>query len=95
MKKVSTKKLFTINSKKKYKKSKKFSTKKSKKLFTRNSKKNILQHKVGENVIIIIKPYKENKKIKGIIKRILTKRKYHTRGHKVELVSGVIGRIIQ
>ena len=53
------------------------------------------QPKVGDNIIIIIKPYSNNVKVKGIVKRVLTKRKYHSRGHKVELKDGTIGRTIE
>lgn len=49
---------------------------------------------IGDKVKIIIKPYKEKTEI-GIIKKVLTKRKYHSRGHKVKLESGTIGRIIR
>ena len=51
--------------------------------------------KIGDKVQIIIKPYKLNKKVIGYVKRILTKRKYHSRGHKVELRNGKIGRIVK
>jgi uncharacterized repeat protein (TIGR03833 family) len=49
---------------------------------------------IGDTVEIAIKPYK-GKTEKGIIKKILTKKKYHSRGHKVMLYSGTIGRIIK
>ena len=48
--------------------------------------------KVGDIVEISIKPYK-GKTEKGVIKKILTKKKYHSRGHKVILKSGIVGRI--
>jgi uncharacterized repeat protein (TIGR03833 family) len=48
--------------------------------------------KIGEKVQIAIKPYK-GKIAKGIVKKVLTKVKYHTRGHKVLLESGEIGRV--
>lgn len=50
--------------------------------------------KKGDKVTIIIKPY--NKKITkiGIVKDVLTKAKTHTRGHKVRLEDGTIGRIV-
>ena len=50
--------------------------------------------KKGDKVEIIIKPY--NKKITkiGVVKDVLTKAKKHTRGHKVRLEDGTIGRII-
>ena len=53
------------------------------------------QPKVGDTVVIIIKPYKNNVTVRGIVKRVLTRRKYHSRGHKVELRDGTIGRIVQ
>ena len=53
------------------------------------------QPKVGDHIIIIIKPYANNVKVKGIVKRVLTKRKYHSRGHKVELKDGTIGRTVE
>jgi uncharacterized repeat protein (TIGR03833 family) len=50
--------------------------------------------KKGDKVEIIIKPY--NKKITkiGVVKDVLTKAKKHTRGHKVRLEDGTIGRVI-
>ena len=53
------------------------------------------QPKVGNLVVIIIKPYKNNVTIQGIVKRVLTRRKFHSRGHKVELRDGTIGRIVK
>jgi uncharacterized repeat protein (TIGR03833 family) len=50
--------------------------------------------RVGDYIEIIIKPYK-NKFARGIVKRVLTKRKFHSRGHKVELRDGTIGRIVK
>lgn len=50
--------------------------------------------KIGDSVEIAIKPYKGKKEI-GIVKKVLTKRRFHTRGHKVELKTGTIGRIIR
>ena len=49
--------------------------------------------KVGNKVEIAIKPYKGKTKI-GVVKRVLTKKKYHSRGHKVMLNSDNVGRII-
>ena len=48
----------------------------------------------GDRVTIIIKPYKKNKKVSGIVKKVLTKKKIHTRGHKVQLKNGTIGRVV-
>jgi uncharacterized repeat protein (TIGR03833 family) len=56
---------------------------------------NIEVPRIGDYIEIIIKPYKNNIKVKGIVKRILTKRKYHSRGHKVELRDGTIGRTVR
>ena len=63
------------------------------KVFKKIKKKKENKPKIGQYVNIIIKPY--NKKIikSGIIKKILTKKKYHSRGHKVILSNGLIGRI--
>ena len=53
---------------------------------------------IGDQVKIIIKPY--NKKIYkiGIVTNVLTKKKYHSRGHKVKIKlktnNIIIGRII-
>ena len=81
--------------KKSYKK-KSYKKKSIKKYTTKSSykKQKELQHTVGDIVTIIIKPYHKNITVKGKIQKILTKRKYHSRGHKVELVSGIIGRIV-
>ena len=57
---------------------------------TKKIKQNI--PKIGNKVTISIKPYK-GKTEKGIVKKVLTKKKYHSRGHKVMLESGTIGRI--
>lgn len=51
--------------------------------------------KKGVKVEIIVKPYKNGKKVVGIIKRVLTKKKVHTRGHKVMLEDGTVGRMIR
>lgn len=50
--------------------------------------------KVGNKVKIIIKPYVDRKYIIGIVQRVLTKKKMHSRGHKVKLQNGVVGRVI-
>jgi small subunit ribosomal protein S1 len=49
--------------------------------------------KIGNKVKIAIKPYKGKSAI-GKVKRVLTKKKYHSRGHKVMLNSDEIGRVI-
>ena len=50
---------------------------------------------VGDKVKIIVKPYHLGKKIIGIVKRVLTKSKRHTRGHKVMLQDGTVGRTVE
>ena len=59
---------------------------------TKKSKKPI--PKVGDKVKTAIKPY-VGKTATGIVERVLTKKKYHSRGHKVKLTSGKIGRILK
>ena len=49
---------------------------------------------IGSKVIIIIKPYHKYICITGIVKKVLTKKNIHTRGHKVILNNGKIGRIL-
>ena len=51
--------------------------------------------KKGDKVEIIIKPYKNKITKIGIIKDVLTKKQYHSRGHKVRLEDGTIGRIVK
>lgn len=58
-------------------------------------KKPISLPKKGDKVEIIIKPYKSKITKIGIIKDVLTKKKYHSRGHKVRLEDGTIGRIVK
>jgi len=55
-------------------------------------KKQILE--LDDKVKIAIKPYKGKTEI-GIVNKVLTKKKYHSRGHKVMLESGTVGRIIK
>ena len=43
---------------------------------------------------IIVKPYNVNKTVVGVVKRVLTKKEYHSRGHKVMLENGTVGRLI-
>ena len=50
--------------------------------------------KKGDKVKIIIKPYYKKITKIGIVKDVLTKAKKHTRGHKVRLEDGTIGRIV-
>lgn len=51
--------------------------------------------RVGDMVEIIVKPYHLGKKVRGKIKKILTNKKIHTRGHKVMLEDGTVGRMIR
>lgn len=51
--------------------------------------------KVGDKVEIIIKPYHKKITIIGKVADVLTKKKYHSRGHKVRLEDGTIGRIVR
>ncbi len=57
--------------------------------------KNKMKPKVGDKVEIIIKPYKKKLKVVGIVKDVLTKKEFHSRGHKVRLTDGTIGRILK
>ena len=50
---------------------------------------------VGDKVIIITKPYHLYDCHTGIVQNVLTRRKIHTRGHKVRLISGKIGRTLR
>ena len=51
--------------------------------------------KVGDRVMIIIKPYCNYECKTGIVKNVLTKHQFHTRGHKVRLETGIIGRVVK
>lgn len=51
--------------------------------------------RVGDTVKIIIKPYQNYVCKTGIVKRVLTKKKFHSRGHKVMLNNGVVGRTLK
>ena len=57
--------------------------------------KKLVKPKKGDIVKIIIKPYSEGVTVNGIVKRVLTKKEIHTRGHKVELLDGTIGRLVK
>lgn len=50
--------------------------------------------KVGDSVTVIVKPYKDRNYVSGVVKRVLTKKKQHTRGFKVMLMTGVVGRMV-
>tara|TARA_R110001592_G_scaffold18816_12_gene77771 strand:+ start:50418 stop:50600 length:183 start_codon:yes stop_codon:yes gene_type:complete len=49
----------------------------------------------GDIVKVIVKPYDEGVKVNGIVQRVLTKKKVHTRGHKVMLRDGTVGRLVK
>ncbi len=50
--------------------------------------------KVGEKVNVVQKQhYSTGQLTTGTVKDILTKSKFHSRGHKVRLKSGIIGRV--
>lgn len=51
--------------------------------------------RVGDKIKIIVKPYHLKKYVTGIVKRVLTKSKYHSRGHKVMLMDGIVGRTVE
>jgi uncharacterized repeat protein (TIGR03833 family) len=61
---------------------------------SRTKSKNKPIPKVGNKVKIAIKPYKGKTAI-GKVKRVLTKKKYHSRGHKVMLNSDEVGRVLE
>jgi uncharacterized repeat protein (TIGR03833 family) len=50
--------------------------------------------KIGDMVKIVIKPYEKKIYITGKVKKVLTKKQFHSRGHKVMLINGKVGRII-
>ena len=60
-----------------------------------NRNKNLKKPGKGDIVKIIIKPYSNGVAVNGIVKRVLTKKEIHTRGHKVELRDGTIGRVVK
>jgi uncharacterized repeat protein (TIGR03833 family) len=51
--------------------------------------------RVGDRVLIILKPYNNFNCISGEVLDVLTKKNVHTRGHKVRLISGEIGRTLK
>lgn len=55
----------------------------------------LTQPNAGDKVIIIVKPYHMHNCHTGIVQNVLTRRKIHTRGHKVRLTTGVIGRTLK
>jgi uncharacterized repeat protein (TIGR03833 family) len=50
---------------------------------------------VGDKVTIIIKPYYQYNCKTGIVQDVLTRKPIHTRGHKVRLTTGEIGRTLK
>jgi uncharacterized repeat protein (TIGR03833 family) len=54
-----------------------------------------IKPKVGSKVTIIIKPYNQYICKNGIVKDVLTNKLIHTRGHKVRLITGEIGRVLK
>jgi uncharacterized repeat protein (TIGR03833 family) len=51
--------------------------------------------KAGNRVTIIIKPYHKYNCKTGVVKDVLTNKPIHTRGHKVRLTTGDIGRTLK
>jgi uncharacterized repeat protein (TIGR03833 family) len=51
--------------------------------------------RVGDKVIIIIKPYHDYICKTGIVERVLTNSAIHTRGHKCIIHTGAIGRVLK
>ena len=50
--------------------------------------------KPGDKVNVVQKKdYATGKLISGIVKDVLTKKKFHPRGHKVRLENGIVGRV--
>ncbi len=50
--------------------------------------------RVGDKVNIVQKKHYESGELTtGVVKDVLTKSRYHSRGHKVRLESGLIGRV--
>jgi uncharacterized repeat protein (TIGR03833 family) len=50
---------------------------------------------VGDRVMIIIKPYHKFNCVSGEVRDVLTRKPIHTRGHKVRIQSGEIGRTLK
>lgn len=48
----------------------------------------------GDRVLVAEKiNYESGELTEGIVKDVLTKKRFHPRGHKVRLTSGIIGRV--
>jgi uncharacterized repeat protein (TIGR03833 family) len=63
--------------------------------YDKSKTKGNLQPKVGDKVVIIVKPYRDFNCITGIVKDVLTKKAYHSQGKKLRLTTGDIGRIVK
>ena len=50
--------------------------------------------RVGDTVRVITKPYHLHSYVTGVVKRVLTKKQMHTRGFKVMLENGTVGRMV-
>jgi uncharacterized repeat protein (TIGR03833 family) len=62
---------------------------------TKNKDLGKIKPRIGSKVMIIIKPYNNYDCKIGIVKRVLTNKQIHTRGHKVMLETGIIGRTLK
>ena len=62
---------------------------------TKNKNLGKVKPNIGSKVIIITKPYHQYNCMTGIVKRVLTNKMIHTRGHKVMLENGIIGRTLK
>jgi uncharacterized repeat protein (TIGR03833 family) len=60
-----------------------------------NPKLGLIKPKPGDSVIMITKPYGKLNCYSGVVKQTLTSKPTHTRGHKVMLENGIIGRTLQ
>jgi uncharacterized repeat protein (TIGR03833 family) len=77
------------------KKDKNLEIKVKKYLQEKNKDINVEKPSSGDIVRIIIKPYDEGVTKLGVVKDVLTRKDVHTRGHKVRLHNGVIGRLLK
>lgn len=62
---------------------------------TKNKNLGKIKPNIGSKVTIIVKPYHKYNCVTGIVKKVLTKKNIHTRGHKVILDNGLIGRTLK
>ena len=63
--------------------------------YNKSNDKGKIKPKVGDKVVIIIKPYYQYNCKVGIVNKVLTRSQIHTCGHKVKLNSGEIGRTMK